>query len=67
MGRALNTMYGVENWIGYAYMIFSWIDSVVVMEVEQISILDFTTFPDDLKQFDCFLKTFVPEQHLSAQ
>ena len=29
--------------------------------------LEWTTFPEYLKQFVCFLETFVTEQHMSAQ
>ena len=35
--------------------------------MEQISTLDGTIFPEDIKQIICFLETSVPEQNLSCQ
>ena len=60
---------GIRNMIGYTYIPYflSWMVSGGVLEVEQISTLDGTTFPEDLKPFVCFLKTCGSQQHLSAQ
>ena len=44
----------------YILSILSWIVSGGLLEVEQISILDGTTF-------GCFLEMFDPEPYLSAQ
>ena len=47
--------------------ILSWIADGGVLEVEQISSLDGTTFPEDLKPIISFLETFVKDHHLPVQ
>ena len=54
--------------MGYNHIssIFSWIGSKGVQEVEQISILDDTTFPEEVKPFVSFLETFLSDSEAAV-